>query len=65
MSDTYLTPEELAERWRVNVKTLANWRSNKTGPQYLKLGGRRNTRVMYPIAAVYAYEAKHMRGEEA
>lgn len=58
----YLTPEELADRWRVTVKTLANWRSNGTGPKYLKLGGKRNTRVMYPETAVHAYEAQHMKG---
>lgn len=65
MTDTtYLTPEELAQRWNVTVKTLANWRSKKQGPSYLKLGGKRNTRVMYPQTAIHAYEAKHMVGEE-
>jgi Helix-turn-helix domain len=34
------TPEEVSEYLRVTVKTLKNWRSLRTGPRYLKAGGR-------------------------
>jgi hypothetical protein len=35
-----LTPEELADRWKINRRTLDNWRSARIGPPYVKLGGR-------------------------
>ena len=34
----WLTREELAERERVPVKTVAEWASKKTGPRYAKIG---------------------------
>ena len=51
----YLTPKELAERWRniVTLSTLDNWRSSQNrGPRFVKIGGR----VLYPVAEVEAYE---------
>lgn len=35
----WLKPEELAEEWQVSPKTLANWRSARIGPPYVKLEG--------------------------
>lgn len=35
----WLKPEEVAEDIKVNVKTLANWRSAKIGPPYAKING--------------------------
>ena len=57
----YLTPRELAARWRniVSLSTLDNWRSSANrGPRYVKIGGR----VLYPLAEVEAYEARNLRG---
>lgn len=36
----YLTQEEVAERYRgmISVRTLANWRSARRGPKFLKCG---------------------------
>lgn len=36
----YLTPDEVAERYRglVSVGTLANWRAAGSGPPYRKIG---------------------------
>lgn len=34
-----MKPEELAEEWQVSVKTLANWRSSRLGPPYVKIAG--------------------------
>lgn len=36
----YLTPEEVEERYRgaVKVRTLANWRVQKVGPRFRKIG---------------------------
>jgi Helix-turn-helix domain len=59
-----LTPTEVAARWRISVKTLANWRTQKKGPHYIKLGGNRNQRVFYTMDAVLGYERKSLRGEE-
>lgn len=60
-SSDYLTPRELAARWRniVSLSTLDNWRSTANrGPRYVKIGGR----VLYPLAEVEAYEARNLRG---
>lgn len=43
---------DLAERWGVSPKTLQRWRSEGTGPRYLKL----SKRVVYPIDEIEAYE---------
>lgn len=52
----YLSPQELVARWdhRVSVRTLANWRSQSTGPTYVKIGGR----VAYKNEDVGAWEEK-------
>ena len=41
----YLTPEQMAGRMGVTVKTLANQRSVKKGPKFVKVGGA----VRYPV----------------
>lgn len=40
MSKRYLTQDEVAERYRgtISVRTLANWRSLRIGPKFLKCG---------------------------
>jgi len=55
----YLTAAELIERWRrqVSASTLANWRSERKGPPFVKIGGR----ILYPLADVIAYEAQSRR----
>lgn len=61
---TMLTPDELAARWRMNVKTLSNWRAYGRGPRFLKLGIGRNTRVLYPESDVLDYERENMKGKK-
>lgn len=58
--ETYLTPRELAERWRnvVSLSTLDNWRSQQRGPRWFKAGGR----VLYPIHEIVQFEQRNMRG---
>jgi hypothetical protein len=50
----FLTSRELADRWRHAIKpsTLVNWRVQKKGPRWVKVGPR----VLYPIDAVVEYE---------
>lgn len=33
-----LTPSQLAEEWQMSTKTLANLRSRRQGPPFLKIG---------------------------
>lgn len=47
-----LTPGDLAARWSVSVASLANQRSLRRGPTYLKVGGA----IRYALADVEAYE---------
>ncbi len=55
MSNDYLTPQQLVQRWNgaVTTGTLANWRGKGRGPSFTKLGKT----VRYPMAEVLAYEA--------
>ncbi|RYF21786.1 MAG: DNA-binding protein [Oxalobacteraceae bacterium] len=56
----HLSARELATRWTMSIKTLANWRSDLKGPKFMKLGAR----VVYDQADVEAYERtnKHLQG---
>ena len=40
MGKVYLTEKELATRWNLLPKTLRQWRWDKKGPKYSKIGGR-------------------------
>lgn len=52
-------PRRLSEREAaaylgpVSIRTLQNWRNNKTGPAYTKLGGR----IVYAVADLEAFIA--------
>ena len=54
MSDAaaFLTPKELATRWKITPKTLANWRACGKGPPYIMI----STKTLYPIEGIHAYE---------
>ena len=59
---SYLTPDQLADllRGTVNVRTLANWRCERLGPRYIKVGRT----VLYPPDAVQAWLVElHDRAE--
>lgn len=58
----FLTPVELAKRWRMDVRTLSNWRVKGRGPVFLKLGEGRNTRVLYREDDVIEFENKLLKG---
>jgi hypothetical protein len=55
MRITHLHQMDLANRWRISERTLERWRWLKTGPAYLKVGGR----VVYKLEDVEAYEVAH------
>ena len=48
----YMTSKELADRWRLNDQTLANWRYAGKGPPFIRVGAR----VLYPAEGIHAYE---------
>ncbi|MDL4772917.1 helix-turn-helix transcriptional regulator [Actinomadura xylanilytica] len=52
MAEKHLTPQDLAERENVPLKTVYDWNSKGTGPRYLKVG--RGAR--YRLADVIAWE---------
>jgi hypothetical protein len=42
--EIYDKPEYLAKQTHLDIKTLANWRTQRKGPPYTKLGGT----IRYP-----------------
>lgn len=62
MLDVFLTPKELAQRWKMSVETLSNWRVRGVGPVFVKMGSGSRGRVLYRLTDVEAYEAE--RGEK-
>ena len=48
----YLTSKELAQRWRLNDQTLANWRHARKGPPFIRVGSR----VLYPLEGIQSFE---------
>jgi excisionase family DNA binding protein len=49
---TLLTPHEAAEFLTISSETLAQWRSQRRGPQYIKLEGRL---VRYRLSDLESY----------
>jgi Ni,Fe-hydrogenase III large subunit len=52
-TEIFLTPAEVAERWRIHEVTLRNWRAARKGPPYTKLAD--NT-VIYSLSAILTFE---------
>ena len=52
--DRWLSRQELADRYGVPVKTLAEWASKGTGPRYAKFGKH----VRYRLSDVIDWESK-------
>lgn len=53
----YLTAEEVSDRYRgeVSVGTLRNWRSQRVGPGFIKVGKA----ILYPLDALEAWDQKN------
>jgi predicted DNA-binding transcriptional regulator AlpA len=51
-----ISQNELAKRWHISEATLERWRSQRKGPQFLRLGGQ----VRYRLADVEAYELEKL-----
>ena len=57
MADIFLTPIELAKRWKMSTNTLTNWRAQKVGPPITKIGLGSKGKVLYRLADVESYES--------
>lgn len=53
----FLTPDEVAERYRggISVGTLRNWRAMRLGPSFVKIGKA----VLYPLDELDAWDEKN------
>ena len=53
----FLTPDEVAERYRggISVGTLRNWRAMRRGPSFVKIGKA----VLYPLHELDAWDEKN------
>lgn len=56
----WLTRQEVADRLRVPVKTLAEWASKGTGPRYAKIGRH----VRYRLSDVTKWEAEQFKEKD-
>ena len=54
MDGRCITQNELVQRWQVSESTLERWRSQRTGPMFLRLGGQ----VRYRITDVGTFETQ-------
>lgn len=54
-NDPLLTATEVAKILQVSVDTLARWRTQGRGPQFIKLGTARSSPVRYRHSVVQAF----------
>tara|TARA_R100001443_G_scaffold114702_1_gene131060 strand:+ start:634 stop:831 length:198 start_codon:yes stop_codon:yes gene_type:complete len=52
-NDQFLTPKELAERWRVHVNSVERWRREGKPPDYILINGK----ILYNLADIEALES--------
>ena len=55
MTRTKLSPKEVAAKYNINEGTLANWRCQKKGPRYSKVGKV----VRYDVHALEEFFKQH------
>jgi len=54
---SHISQSQLAERWQLSEATLERWRTEGTGPIFLKLRGQ----VRYRLEDIRAFEADSLR----
>ncbi|SFL45022.1 helix-turn-helix transcriptional regulator [Shimia aestuarii] len=62
MKETFLTTQELADRWHTTVGSLAVVRCRGAGPKFIKLGHKK---VLYRLSDILEYEAERERTNSA
>lgn len=55
MHHPILLETELAKHWQISIKTFQRWRSQQTGPKFIKL---ENRSVRYRLADIETYETE-------
>ena len=48
----FMNQSDLAARWRIDIKTLRNWRCRNYGPPYIRIGRIR----LYRLENIIAFE---------
>ena len=62
MSDVqHMSPEQLAQRLGVSMRSIERWRSTGEGPRYLRAGRR----ILYPVVEVERWEAARLHPHRA
>jgi hypothetical protein len=61
-SSELLTEKELGKRWKLDPKTLRNWRCQGRGPNYLKIAG---ANVRYALDEIVRHEQQSIHGGES
>ena len=60
--DVFLTPEELADRWKVSVNSLALQRFRGQGPKAMKLGVEGGSgAIRYRLSDIVEYEEQQLK----
>lgn len=59
----WITPEQLAERLQIALGTLANWRTRRQGPKYIRLSGKRGS-VRYRLDDVEKWEQQQQEEDD-
>lgn len=55
--EEFITSVQLAKRWHLHPGTLKNWRTNKKGPPYIKVGSQvKATQILYKLKDVIKFE---------
>lgn len=57
----HVREDELAQRWRISLRTLQRWRRRGRAPAHLSIGRR----VLYRCADIEAFERRHLLDGEA
>jgi hypothetical protein len=57
----FLTPKQLHDRYsgKIAMQTIANWRAQAKGPDYIKAGGK----VLYPLHSIVEWENARRRAK--
>ena len=50
--DQFITPAELAKRWRVHVNSVERWRREGKPPNFITINGK----ILYKLADIEALE---------
>jgi len=57
MDGRCISQNELAQRWKISIKTLQRWRGLQTGTKFTKL---QNRAVRYHLDDIKAYEVQRV-----